>query len=48
MNGSVGDLKGIARVVAAVTIGSVYEGSISMDPELEIWKGFYFGDACSE
>ena len=46
--GRIGRLAGVARVVASITVGNIYEGSISMDPELEIWKGFHFGDACSE
>src|SRR5690554_163780 len=44
--GRIGRLAGVARVVASITVGNIYEDSISVDPELVVWEGTSFGEAC--
>lgn len=44
--GRIGRLAGVARVVASITVGNFYEDSISVDPELVVWEGNPFGEAC--
>gem|GEM_PF-5945138 len=44
--GRIGRLAGVARVVASITVGNFYEDSISVDPELVVWEGIPFGEAC--